>query len=73
MFDAAGKIHEALGALSESEIKKAMLMALVAIGKPDLLLDPEGIAFASVVACESPAVADSLANLAEQEKQKALH
>lgn len=59
MYDAASKIDEALDALSESEIKKAMLMALVAIGKADLLIDPDSIGFAKVGASPSPPVDDN--------------
>ena len=42
-YEAAGRVAEALGGLSEDEVKKAVLMALVGIDRDGLLVDPAEI------------------------------
>ena len=45
-FEAAAKIADACGALSDVEIRKAILMALVSLDKAELLVDPRTIGIA---------------------------
>ena len=55
IYEAAKTIDEALNGLSETEIKKALLMALIATGKDGILIDPDSIALrTSVYVPETP-------------------
>jgi hypothetical protein len=43
LFEATQKIADALSGLSESEIKKSLLMAIIAVDKVGILIDPSEI------------------------------
>lgn len=47
-MEAVRPIVEAVGHLRPEQASKAIRMALVQIGHPDLLVDPEGLRFATV-------------------------
>lgn len=49
IYAAAKTIDEALSGLSETEIKKAMLMALIATDKEGILVDPVSISLNTAV------------------------
>ena len=48
MYAAANKIADALGGLNEGECRRAVLMALVATDKANLLVDPSTIGMVRV-------------------------
>ena len=50
IYEASHQIVEALKGLSSTEIKKAILMALVAIEETDLLVDPSMLAMRTLTA-----------------------
>ena len=48
IFDACSKIADALSTLSDEQVKKTILMALIAINKQQLLIDPQEIMIKAV-------------------------
>ena len=55
IFEAAQKIVDALGGFSESEVRKAILMSLIAVDMTNILIDPNDI---SIKSCTPPTPLD---------------
>ena len=54
MFDACSKIADACSTLPDEQVKRAILMALIAIGKQQLLIDPQEIMIKSTTIPKCP-------------------